>query len=82
MSTDSFRRALRDGVSGIVKFLFGQKVNFSLINYSKGKIVFPRNKLLIKYEFRFVLLHEVRYEMEWLEYCVVLVIGFHSKVTK
>ena len=51
VSTDSFRRALRNGVSGIVKFIFGQKVNFSLIKYPKGKIVFPHNKLLIKYEF-------------------------------
>ena len=27
-------------------------------------------------------LYEVRSEMEWLVYCVVLAIGFHSKVTK
>ena len=51
VSMNSFRRALCNVVCRIVKFLFGQKVNFSLINYSKGKIVFLHNKLLIKYEF-------------------------------
>ena len=26
--------------------------------------------------------YEVRYEMEWLVYCIVIVIGFHSKLSQ